>query len=137
MAESGLWAGSAETPLLPRRPRETPTPWKAFCGIMICAMRDLATSVTFAAKMTARRSSHRSRSTVSTSSSPSSARSSMDMKPPFPHVTPEGIHRVGLEPELSVAVALGGNGFDVSSYHHQAVDRLSAGLRAVGSAEDG
>jgi putative glutamine amidotransferase len=46
------------------------------------------------------------------------------------------MHRVTLEPGCATATAIGGNAFEVSSYHHQALDRLGAGLRVVGRADD-
>ncbi len=59
----------------------------------------------------------------------------LDEDGPVPHR--DGVHRVRLEPGCAVAVAMGGNEFDVSSYHHQALDRLGVGLRVTGAAEDG
>ena len=47
------------------------------------------------------------------------------------------IHQVSLAPGCATAVAMGGNHFDVSSYHHQAIDRLGRGLQAAGRARDG
>lgn len=49
----------------------------------------------------------------------------------------QSVHRVNLDPGCAAATAMGGTTFDVSSYHHQAVDRLGAGLRVVGRADDG
>lgn len=49
----------------------------------------------------------------------------------------EGMHRVPLEPGCATALAMGGRSLYVSSYHHQAIDRLGAGLRVVGRADDG
>ncbi len=46
-------------------------------------------------------------------------------------------HPVAIAPESSLAEVLGMTTISVSSYHHQAIDRLGRGLRAVGSAEDG
>jgi putative glutamine amidotransferase len=48
----------------------------------------------------------------------------------------ESMHRITLEAGCATATVMGGTAFDVSSYHHQAIDRLGAGLRAVGRAED-
>jgi len=47
------------------------------------------------------------------------------------------MHRVSLESGCAVAVAMGGTAFEVSSYHHQALDTLGRGLRVVGRADDG
>lgn len=47
------------------------------------------------------------------------------------------MHSVTLEPGCATAAAMGGNSFEVSSYHHQALDRLGDGLRVVGRADDG
>ena len=49
----------------------------------------------------------------------------------------DGFHDVTLEPGCDVAVAMGAEVVSVSSYHHQAIDRVGAGLRVVGSAGDG
>ena len=49
----------------------------------------------------------------------------------------ECMHQVWMESGSAVAQAMGGNVVEVSSYHHQAVDRLGAGLQVVGRAEDG
>jgi len=46
-------------------------------------------------------------------------------------------HRVRLAPDSHLAALLGGVEARVASWHHQAVDRLGAGLRAVAWAEDG
>jgi putative glutamine amidotransferase len=46
-------------------------------------------------------------------------------------------HGVVLEPRSMVAAALGAAEIDVNSFHHQAVDVLGSGLRAVGWAPDG
>lgn len=47
------------------------------------------------------------------------------------------MHRVVFDEGSAVATAMGGPGFEVSSYHHQAVDRLGDGLRVTGRADDG
>ncbi|WP_240739948.1 gamma-glutamyl-gamma-aminobutyrate hydrolase family protein [Leucobacter triazinivorans] len=47
------------------------------------------------------------------------------------------VHEVTLEPDSALAGALGISTLPVSSYHHQAVDRVGAGLRVVGRAPDG
>jgi putative glutamine amidotransferase len=49
----------------------------------------------------------------------------------------ESMHRVTLDAGCATATVMGSTGFDVSSYHHQAVGRLGEGLRVVGRAEDG
>ena len=49
----------------------------------------------------------------------------------------ECMHPVRMESGSAVAQAMGGRVFEVSSYHHQAVDRLGAGLRVAGRAGDG
>jgi putative glutamine amidotransferase len=49
----------------------------------------------------------------------------------------EGFHPVDLDAGCLVARAMGTTRPVVSSYHHQAVDRLGAGLVATGRAEDG
>jgi putative glutamine amidotransferase len=46
-------------------------------------------------------------------------------------------HDVMLEPESHVALALGNPDICVNSFHHQAIDVLGSGLRAVGWAADG
>ncbi|WP_348729489.1 gamma-glutamyl-gamma-aminobutyrate hydrolase family protein [uncultured Mycolicibacterium sp.] len=48
-----------------------------------------------------------------------------------------GMHRVTLESGCATALAMGGEDFAVSSYHHQALDRLGTDLRVVGRADDG
>ena len=55
---------------------------------------------------------------------------------------PQGLHRnafhdVELDAGSRTAAVLGSSRVRVSSYHHQAVDRLGLGLRAVGRADDG
>lgn len=47
------------------------------------------------------------------------------------------MHRVTLDDGCATAAAMGGNSFEVSSYHHQALGRLGDGLRVTGRAEDG
>lgn len=59
----------------------------------------------------------------------------LDENVPVPHR--EGMHRVLLEPGCGTALAIGGRTVFVSSYHHQALDRIGAGLRVVGRADDG
>ena len=49
----------------------------------------------------------------------------------------QGFHRVRLESDSLVARAMGTTELDVSSYHHQAVDRVGDGLRVTGRAADG
>lgn len=46
-------------------------------------------------------------------------------------------HGVRLEPTGAVAQAFGADSVRTNSYHHQAVDRLGEGLRAVGWSRDG
>jgi putative glutamine amidotransferase len=46
-------------------------------------------------------------------------------------------HAVAIVPESAVAGALGAAAIAVNSFHHQAVDVLGSGLRAVGWASDG
>lgn len=48
-----------------------------------------------------------------------------------------GRHAVALEPGSRTAGLYGRTEIDVASYHHQAIDRLGAGLVAVGRAPDG
>jgi len=55
---------------------------------------------------------------------------------------PDEVHRnafhdVELEPGSRIAAIMGGTRVPVSSYHHQAVDRLGLGLRVVGRSDDG
>ncbi len=59
----------------------------------------------------------------------------LDEDGPVPHR--EGMHRVLLEPGCRTALAIGGRTLFVSSHHHQALDRIGAGLRVVGRADDG
>lgn len=47
------------------------------------------------------------------------------------------VHRVAVEPGSALAGIVGGEPVEVSSYHHQAVDRVGDGLRVVARALDG
>ena len=47
------------------------------------------------------------------------------------------VHPVALEADSALASVLGVAELPVSSYHHQAVDEIGAGLRVVGIADDG
>jgi putative glutamine amidotransferase len=49
----------------------------------------------------------------------------------------QAMHRVTLDAGCATAIVMGGQSFEVSSYHHQAVDQLGDGLRVVGRADDG
>ena len=49
----------------------------------------------------------------------------------------DGLHTVDLDEGTAVSRAMGSTTVVVSSYHHQAVDRLGLGLRVVGRADDG
>jgi len=49
----------------------------------------------------------------------------------------DAFHDVQLEPTCALAVAMGTSRASVSSYHHQGVDRLGAGLRVTGRTADG
>lgn len=49
----------------------------------------------------------------------------------------ESFHTISVDQDSSVAIAMGGSEFVVSSYHHQAVEVLGSGLRVTGRAEDG
>jgi putative glutamine amidotransferase len=49
----------------------------------------------------------------------------------------ETTHTVRIEPGSRLAGIVGGEELDVNSFHHQAVDRLGRGLRAVAWAPDG
>jgi putative glutamine amidotransferase len=44
-------------------------------------------------------------------------------------------HRVTLDAGSATAIVIGGHSFEVSSYHHQAVDQLGDGLHIVGGAD--
>jgi putative glutamine amidotransferase len=46
-------------------------------------------------------------------------------------------HEVKIEPSTRLAAACGVDVMSCASYHHQAVDRLGEGLRAVGWSDDG
>lgn len=47
------------------------------------------------------------------------------------------MHPVIMDADCAVAGAMGSATVEVSSYHHQSIDRLGAGLRVVGRAPDG
>jgi putative glutamine amidotransferase len=47
------------------------------------------------------------------------------------------LHPVRIEPGCALAAVLGPGAHEVASWHHQAIDRLGEGLRAVAWAEDG
>jgi putative glutamine amidotransferase len=49
----------------------------------------------------------------------------------------ETVHRVKVEPDSALAGILGTTDVDVNSLHHQAIDRLGDGVRAVAYADDG
>jgi putative glutamine amidotransferase len=49
----------------------------------------------------------------------------------------ETTHDIGLEPGSQLASIVGAEDLDVNAFHHQAVDRLGRGLRAVAWADDG
>jgi putative glutamine amidotransferase len=66
---------------------------------------------------------------------PSLRPSDVEHRQPQPASTP--IHGVTFEPGSLVAACLGLREASVNSFHHQAVDRLGSGLRAVGWASDG
>lgn len=57
----------------------------------------------------------------------------------LPHESPHrnAVHPVELAAGSELAAVLGGTEITVSSYHHQAVDRVGEGLRVVGRAPDG
>ena len=58
-----------------------------------------------------------------------------------PHVDPHGrgecIHDVDVAAASRLRQVVGQDRIPVSSYHHQAIDRLAAGLQVVGRADDG
>ncbi|MCB1273645.1 MAG: gamma-glutamyl-gamma-aminobutyrate hydrolase family protein [Leucobacter sp.] len=58
-----------------------------------------------------------------------------DVAPDSPHRN--SVHEVALDPDSRLAAVMGVESLPVSSYHHQAIDRVGAGLRAVGTAPDG
>jgi putative glutamine amidotransferase len=64
-----------------------------------------------------------------------------DREGPIRHGLPQGgegvMHPVQLEPGSLAAKAMGVDGVESMSHHHQAIARLGQGLRTVGSAEDG
>jgi putative glutamine amidotransferase len=62
---------------------------------------------------------------------------SSDVEHRQPQPASTAIHDVTLEPGSLVAACLGLREARVNSFHHQAVDRLGSGLRAVGWAPDG
>jgi len=66
---------------------------------------------------------------------PSQRPSDVEHRQPQPGSTPT--HHVRLEPGSRLARCLGQDEAMVNSFHHQAVERLGAGLRAVGWATDG
>ena len=49
----------------------------------------------------------------------------------------ERVHAVAIEPRSALCAAIGGTAIRINSSHHQALDRIAPGLRAVASAEDG
>jgi putative glutamine amidotransferase len=57
------------------------------------------------------------------------------------HVDPGGrgecLHEVSVDPGTRLRQVVGQDRIPVSSYHHQAVDRIGAGLRVVARADDG
>jgi putative glutamine amidotransferase len=53
------------------------------------------------------------------------------------HAATEPFHRVTVTADSLLAELTGGGELDVNSFHHQATDRLGAGLRAVATAPDG
>ncbi len=66
---------------------------------------------------------------------PSEHPSDVEHRQPQPGSTPT--HGVTLQPGCLAAACLGVHEARVNSFHHQAVDRLGSGLRAVGWAPDG
>jgi putative glutamine amidotransferase len=66
---------------------------------------------------------------------PSQRPSAIEHRQPQAASTPT--HDVALEPGSLAAACLGTSDLRVNSFHHQAVDRLGSGLRAVGWAPDG
>jgi putative glutamine amidotransferase len=51
--------------------------------------------------------------------------------PPHPR------HRIAIEPDSTLAAALGATEIEVNSFHHQAIDRLGTGLAVVARSADG
>ena len=49
----------------------------------------------------------------------------------------ESVHRVKIEPASALAAIVGTTDLEVNSLHHQALDRLGDGVRAVAHAEEG
>ncbi|RGE24344.1 gamma-glutamyl-gamma-aminobutyrate hydrolase family protein [Leucobacter sp. wl10] len=49
----------------------------------------------------------------------------------------DAVHAVGVDPGSALAAASGASELSVSSYHHQAIDRVGEGLRVTGRAPDG
>lgn len=47
------------------------------------------------------------------------------------------VHEVEIAEDSALAAAIGASKLPVSSYHHQAIDRVGEGLRVVGTAPDG
>ena len=54
-----------------------------------------------------------------------------------PHDRASRTHGVAIEPDTLLARAVGATHVEVNSYHHQAIDRLAAGLRVTATAPDG
>ena len=61
----------------------------------------------------------------------------VDHLPPSDVSHRDAFHDVELEPTCAVAVAMGTSRASVSSYHHQGLDQLGAGLRVTGRTTDG
>jgi putative glutamine amidotransferase len=66
---------------------------------------------------------------------PSERPSDIEHRQAQPAATPT--HDVSLQPDSLLAAYLGVDEARVNSFHHQAVDRLGAGLQVVGWASDG
>src|SRR4051812_12605975 len=49
----------------------------------------------------------------------------------------DDVHTVDIDPSSRLAAIVGTRSFGVNSLHHQVIDRLGAGVRAVGHNEDG
>lgn len=58
-----------------------------------------------------------------------------DVEADSPHRN--SVHDVELEADSALAAAIGASSLPVSSYHHQAIDRVGEGLRVTGRAPDG